>query len=181
MHIREMDFRRQWLKELFNGLKTAIQEIVLELDEVDWYDGLHAKEDSESVFGIAFVAAQIYITGTVSDLKEMVNCPKEIYKGSLLALDTRVIREGINAIQLIDAIANYFKHHDEWSDWRTTSKNKRTISMLNRSGITKDTEFPCYYAATLLWSEEEIGNFDNLLDILVCWRKNVLSKKDYSN
>jgi hypothetical protein len=180
MHIREMDFRKEWLGELFRALKTGIGAISLKLDEVEWFDGINAEEYSESILGIAFVAAQTYIAGTVSDLKEMVDRPNEIIKWRLLSLDKRVIKDNVNTLQLIDATANYFKHHDEWPDWQVTSRNRDTISTLNRCGITKDTEFPCYSAATLLWPEEELGNFELLLDILVSWRNNVITKQRFS-
>ena len=64
MHFREIDFRRSWLDELFRALTGAIDNVSKRVEE-DGFDGLWAREYSETILGIAFIAAQTYIVGTV--------------------------------------------------------------------------------------------------------------------
>lgn len=145
-----------------------------EVDTNPWFDGLSQLEYSETVFGIAFVLAQTYITGTVTDINELREHRGEkpidkiiCYSSSLWYLSNE-----ISPILLINSIANYFKHYDEWDIWPANL----TVKTLHRVGIGEDTEFPCYVAATKLWNENEIENLHNLLTIISEWRKHVLLK-----
>jgi len=80
----------------------------------------------------------------------------------------------ISKVQLINSIANYYKHHEEWSDWEVEGKNKRTIADLNSCGISESTLYPCHEAAQIIWSSEVLCELNEMLDILVEWRKNLL-------
>jgi len=173
MHIREMDFRRDWIAELFHALTTAIENIENKIEEIDWFDGIFALEHTETILGVAFVAAQTYIAGTVADINELLGKSKHLTKRQLLELDGGSINNCVTQMQLIDAVANYYKHHDEWVTWQPDERNRYTISILNKCGITEKTEFPCNSAASLLWPEAELGKFHYLLDIMLHWRKRV--------
>lgn len=176
MHIREIDFRRDWIDELFRTLTGTIDNISEKIKEFDWYDGIFALEHTETILGIAFIAAQTYIAGSIADINTILGKSKQLKKHELLALDVAFIKNGKTRLELIDAIANYHKHHDEWAAWQSDERNRHTISILNECGITKETEFPCYSAATLLWPEMKPGEFRYLLSILVDTRERVFRK-----
>jgi hypothetical protein len=128
------------------------------------------------MFGIAFVTAQTYITGTVADANLLMKGKKDFQKHQLLKSFSKKI-EGANLtqLQLCNAIANYFKHHDEWENWEPKGQKKWDISVLSEVGINQSSSFPCYLAATKLWAEEDIEDLNNLLNILVEWREQIIS------
>jgi hypothetical protein len=57
----------------------------------------------------------------------------------------------VTRIQLINACANYFKHHDEWARWPTgRDLGANDTIALGSVGITEKTEFPCIDAVDLV-------------------------------
>ena len=117
---------------------------------------------------------QTYILGTVQDInairKYLGKLP--IDKIKCYAEGIKPLPDGTSRIILINCIANYYKHHDEWDTWPTNS----TTKILSAVGITNKTEFPCYKAAITLWDERECEKLGNLLSIISEWRKYILSK-----
>jgi hypothetical protein len=169
------DFRLDWLSQLFAALSGVIDDIHEKLGKVDGYDETFALEESESILGIAFIAAQTYVEGTVADIKAVHGKSKQLKKWDLLALEVKgeTFADGVTRLQLVDAIANYHKHHEAWDDWRVNANNEKTIGILNKSRINKETEFPCNRAAALLWPASNLGEFRYLLNILADWRERV--------
>jgi len=182
MHLQEMDFRRNWLSKLFSAFTGMMKEIDQKLDTDDYYDGLDARDDAEFVLGIAFIAAQTYIVGTVADINAVLGKSKRseqdglLKARELLSLDVVLVANGVSRTQLVYEIANYHKHHDEWEDWSDKGLNGRTVKTLNACGIHKGTTHPCYEAATLLWPEEQLGECGYLLNLLEDWRERVFRK-----
>ncbi len=160
------------MRRVLLSLNHAFVAIEEDLNTIDGYDGLWGGEDAEATLGIAFVAAQTYITGIVADVRKIEGSSN---KKSLLS-NSPYVKQKITSIQLIDTVANFYKHNEEWCNWEINDNNKRTIETLRECGITKDTEFPCYEAATMLWPEDKIHELTNLLSILIAWREQVLSK-----
>jgi hypothetical protein len=58
----------------------------------------------------------------------------------------------VTRIQLVHAVANYFKHHDEWPRWPTNKGDSgfHDAEILARVGITQKTTHPCIAATNLL-------------------------------
>jgi hypothetical protein len=73
---------------------------------------------------------------------------------------------------LINSIANYYKHQDEWVEW----PNNYTTKDLADISIDRKTDFPCYETALKLWPEDKIEDLQNLLHIISNWRSHILSK-----
>jgi hypothetical protein len=86
--------------------------------------------------------------------------------------DPNPLPSGVSRILLINSIANYYKHHDEWDTW-PTNLTGTTLAIV---GINESTEFPCYEVAKTLWDESDIENLDNLTLIISEWREYILSK-----
>ena len=53
-------------------------------------------------------------------------------------------------IQLINAAANYFKHHGEWAGWPTGGQGAADRRILRSVGITEKTGCPCVAAVEKL-------------------------------
>jgi hypothetical protein len=174
MNVHEIDFRHSWTSSIFQSLESGFATLREREKEEDWFDGLWQMEHIESLFGIAFVSAQTYILGTVQDInairKHSGKLP--IDKIKCYAEDTSPLADRTSRIILINSIANYYKHHDEWDNWPTNS----TTKILTAVGITSKTEFPCYKAATTLWDERECEKLGNLLSIISEWRRYTLNR-----
>lgn len=172
-HYREADYRVDWIGDLFSSLNHGFSTIQEKLNYIDYFDGAFAQEQSETIFGIAFVTAQTYIAGTISDMLE-INSKSNLSKTDMLAIGSPIVVDDITKVQLINTIANYYKHCDEWNGWKIEGTNKRTIEALNKCGISKQTSYPCHEAAQIIWPTEVLCELNYLLTILVEWRKNLL-------
>jgi hypothetical protein len=171
-HYREIDFRVAWINDLFSALNHSFSIIQNKLNQVDYYDGVFAQEQAETVFGIAFVSAQTYITGTISDMKE-IGGDQAPSKSDMLAFGSPRVGY-LSKVEIINVIANYFKHHEEWENWDEEGHKKRTIKALNGCGITENTPYPCHEAAQLVWPSEVLCELNEMLSVLVEWRKKLL-------
>jgi hypothetical protein len=78
-------------------------------------------------------------------------------------------------VELCDAIANYFKHHDEWRSSSATGCNQKTASVLRAAGIQENDEFPCRKTADLLWSNNDGSDLEPLLSLISNWREAVIA------
>lgn len=174
MNLYEADFRHDWVCLTLRALKTGFESVRQKANENEWFDGQWQLEYAESILGIAFVTAQAYILGTVEDLNDvrMGNGKEAKNKIEYYSDDCEPLPNGLSRILLINSIANYYKHHDEWDSWPTNT----TGNTLTNVGINENTEFPCYQAAKTLWGESGIENLDQLLLIASDWRKYLLPK-----
>ena len=174
MHLHEVDFRYDWVTLTLHALKTGFESVREKADANEGFDGLWQLEHIENILGIAFVVAQAYISGTVEDINKVrqSNGKREKGKMEYYTDDDEPLPSGISRILLINSIANYYKHHDEWDAW-PPNLTGRTLANI---GIMESTEFPCYEAAKNLWDENDIENLGNLLSIISEWRKYILSK-----
>jgi hypothetical protein len=147
MNIHEIDWRIEPLHDIIVGIEAGLTTIRQRLEEED-DDGITACDHAEPLLGLGFVAAQAYVLGTWTDLNHIRSDSAKIpiSKSDCYASDSIKVRDGITRIHVINAAANYFKHHDEWTAW---PKNE-TARILASIGITKDTEFPCIHTVQLL-------------------------------
>ena len=151
MTFDEIDWRIEPLHDVIVGIEAGLRAIQQRMEEEEGFDGLFAQEHADSVLGLGLVAAQTYILGAWTDLNRLrVHAGQAlITKSQCYASDTITIMPAVTRIQLINAAANYFKHHDEWSDW----PSNETTQILGRVGITKNTDFPCVNATRMLCGE----------------------------
>jgi hypothetical protein len=174
MNKYEFDFRYDWVSLTFRALESGFESIRKKAAAESWFDGIWQLEHAESILGIAFVTAQAYILGTAEDANKILesNGKNRKHKIDHYADDPKPLPSGTSRVLLINSIANYYKHHDEWSPWPTNS----STTILANVGIDETSEFPCYEAAKILWDENDIENLDNLMSIISEWRKYILSK-----
>jgi len=174
--FREFDTRIDPLHDVIVGINAGLASIQERLDTVEWFDGIFAREHAEPLFGLGFVAAQTYALGTVSDLNSimMSRLKPKLEKLHCYAHDTVVLKGGVTRIQLINASANYFKHHDEWARWPTGSeRGANDTKILGSVGITEKTEFPCINVVDILCGTN--WELILLLRILKEWRAHLFS------
>jgi len=179
MHLREIDWRIEPLHDVIVGICAGLAAIQKRMDAEEGFDGLSAREYAEPLLGLGFVAAQTYAVGTVSDLNRVrmsrgKSKEEKLNKHKCYAHDT-FIKGDVTRIQLINASANYFKHHDEWTRWPTGSdRGTHDTRTLGTVGITETTEFPCIDAVDLLCNTS--WELNELLQILKEWRAHVIKR-----
>jgi len=171
-YFSEIDWRISPTRGIFRALSSGLKEVKqLLADAQEDYQINYCFEQTENILGIAFVTAQTYITGTLSDVNDIANNGKKVNKDQLLkGYSDKLENSDMTKIELCDAIANYFKHHDEWANWSPTERNRKTISVLIAAGIKETDEYPCDKAASLLWSNND-EDLEPLLDLLTKWRE----------
>jgi hypothetical protein len=154
MHIREIDRRVGPLHDVIVGIDAGLAAIHERLNSEEGFDGTSAREHVEPLLGLAFVAAQSYALGSVSDLNAVATSRGRGKREKLAcyACDPMPPVKGVvTRMQLINASANYFKHHDEWERWPTgRDRGVHDTTILGGVGITEMTEFPCIAAIDLL-------------------------------
>ena len=112
-------------------------------------DPAFAYETAEELIGICFVTAQVYLVS--------------IWKWINIELDRRigtsVTRHDLyslhQAIPVINAVANYYKHHEEWDiDDRHSKQTKSILSLIGIDVSDPSCEFPCVAALERLTGAE---------------------------
>ena len=146
MNIHAVDWRIEPLHDVIVGIEAGLAIVRERLEGGG--DGITAREHAEMLLGLGFVAAQAYVLGAWTDLNRIrESSPRApITKSDCYASDTITVHAGITRIHVINATANYFKHHDEWRAW----PQNETARILTIIGITPETEFPCIHATELL-------------------------------
>jgi len=107
-HWRRHDFRIESYNVLIEGIENSILELRDKFDKNEWYDGIWILEESEPIYGLAFVAFQNYINSSIYDRFDSSENRLEKYKLGEYVDDFQRTN-----IELIIGTANYFKHKDE--------------------------------------------------------------------
>ncbi len=106
-HWRKIDLRIESLQLSILGLEKSIVELRKKEEEIECYDGLWLLEESEPVYGLAFIAIQNYINSSVYDRFDSLEKQYLKYK-----IGNKIKDNGRTDIELIVSIANYYKHRD---------------------------------------------------------------------
>lgn len=174
MNLSEFDWRLPSTRRVLRALYAGLASVKEDLDDAgEVYETEDALEHGEALLGIAFIMAQTYVGGTVSDANQIAGSKVKFTKEQLLKEYSKKLPETtITELQLIDAIANYFKHHDEGSNWSVKGRSQKTLTILRAAGI--DEFYPCLKAADLL-CPGDVPDVGQLLLIIKDWRKLVIA------
>ena len=150
---------------------TKLQEAEQSGDEL-YFD--FALEQAEGLCGIAFVTAQTYITGTIADVKRLALADTKFKKDQLLKeFNDNLPGLTPTKLEFCDAMANYFKHHEEWQRWAGAGQKQKTVTMLQAAGLNEADNYPCVKAIHILLPENE-WNLMPLLKLLSSWRESII-------
>lgn len=166
---RKVDYRIESLKHIINALEDSNISIWKRAREGGWYDGGWALEESEALYGIALIAMQNYINGSIKDI---FNSSKE--KHRYYQLGTKITGYNMTEIELIIGLANYSKHVDD--DGPFHPQTKQTLEHFN---LRTNKEFdidnsPIYKGLELLNNNSDLFE---LVKIVKEWRKKILEEK----
>ena len=160
------------LELVINGLEESINNLLQKEKELDWYDGLWFLEESEPILGLAFIAFQNYINSSIFDKEQELNNQFEKYKIQGVFFNTNRSK-----IELIIALANYYKHRDS-----PKSLFGETVNILKDFNLKFDkdidiVESPIFKGFDIL---SKNNNLEDVISIVINWRKE-LWKEEYPN
>lgn len=167
MNMLEIDDRAESLNLIIIGLENSIQTIVKKNKENDWYDGIWMREDSEPIYGLAFIAFQNYINGSINDLFDKPDNKAQYYKADKKHKDFERTQ-----IELIIGLANYYKHKD-------SKFHNGTVEILKSFNLDHNSEnvidnSPIFEGLEILNNE---WNLFEIKKIVTDYRKNLLNIK----
>ena len=171
-----------------NIVKNIISPFQLQLNDVDemckkenyiHWDDCYA-DDTEHLVGTVFIVLQNYINSSISDLFPDL---KKLF--TKYALDKKIGNTQTSRIELIIAIANYYKHRDS-----PTTLHENTSKIFDNLNINfkyvYDAEGDKYFheigsnspVFTGFSVLSELWNFDDLINIVSEWRENMWLNKE---
>lgn len=158
------DHRYKSLSMIIQGLTETIDILENQINEIHWYDNLWFMEESESIYGLAFIAFQNYINGSIKDFSGSLSKKQHFYK-----YEQNYRKSSKSKIELIIGLANYIKHKDEGR------LNKGTEGVLdyfniNCNNITTHDKSPIFQGLTIL---NEDWNLYKIKAFVTEWRENL--------
>ncbi len=171
--FHEFDWHISSTRRILITLAEVLTDIDLELDAAQEQHQIDdALDMAENVLGLAFVAAQAYITGTIGMWTRMPQLAQSVNKhDSVKSFGEPLSGSPVTDIQLVDAAANYYKHHDEWHDYAKPGPHTRTVRILQEAGIDITDPYPCVQTGEILFSPSSPEYLGRLLLMLTRWRE----------
>ncbi len=150
------------------------------------------QDQIENLLGLAFVAAQVFITQVVDSCGSLHTVYKETYGHHLLghngnrkSVTSRdcdfVNGTRVRTVAAIDGLANYYKHRDEWrKDWeaeaRLNPNSRRTIKILSDLGFDENSPWILREAFRLIAGGEFQDRLHFLGEVLEKWKDDLLKE-----
>lgn len=122
-------------------------------------------DDAEYFTGIGFLAGQRYIACVCGTLR--------VSKKEALSLGPKR-HNGIAYAALVNAVANYWKHSDEWDFEKLSDQQQRTRSEIESIGITVSDG----YVISNVFHALDLKSFSNLAPLLREWSNAVMEWKE---
>lgn len=162
-----LDFPMNFLKEATGLIDKYLENLDERKENCPDPDSFGLYDDGEHITGLGFVVCQYYITAIYSFYKEnkpiALKCGPKHYTGLPFA-------------ELINACANYWKHHEEWRGVpkeQLRSDSAKTIKAMKSLGIkVAEGYYPLHNALCKLLGSPPY-RFNALLPLLKEWREAV--------
>lgn len=111
---------------------------MIDFSKFGLFDGITSLEYAEYFNGAVVVACQAYAVGTVADINKIREAMgRSRLKKYDLYKQNSCVTNGYTQVEFINALANFFKHNEEWNAWPTNE----TTKTLEAYGIVESTEF----------------------------------------
>ena len=167
-HYWRFDHRAFSLSMSIKGLSEMILVLKNHINENQWYDGDWFMEESEQIYGLAFISFQNYINSSIKDFAGSSKNKKEKYK-----LDSNPHNGRKTNIELIIGLANYAKHKDD--DMLTGTKEILDHFNLNYENVTYLDKSPIFQGLTIL---NEDWDLFKIKEYVTEWREFLWSRND---
>ncbi|MBS1830160.1 MAG: hypothetical protein JST93_32970 [Acidobacteria bacterium] len=167
--------------------------------EQDYYDAIVDTECDhiEELLGLAFVVCQNYLTTVRTRISLIDRQCREEFTHQLSCAANKAytsfrlgehLRHDVPPpITIVNATANYWKHHDEWAvseqpgnkrirtTWQVTTNNQSTITIIQAIGMAYGSSGNLRTTAEALGVTSPYENLSPLRDALQAWAQLVLS------
>jgi hypothetical protein len=172
MIIREylrIDHRVVSLNLIIKGLTETIDILKNQIIEIDWYDGDWFLEESEPIYGLAFIAFQNYINGSINDFADSLKEKETYYK-----LEPKPNNNSKSKIELIISLANYIKHKEEGTPHKGTKETLDNFNLIYEN-VTYLDNSPIFQGLTLL---DDSWDLFKIKDFVTEWREFLWSRNE---
>lgn len=175
MRKEDIYWRIAPLQDVMAGIEAGLSRIQTRMDDVEWFDVDQALEHSVWLLGVAFVAAQAYIEGTIGEVWRVQNEKDHVQSNASRKFTSEchshdtALAPGVTRIQFINAVANHFKHRES-----PRGLDEHVWGVLRAAGITEKTEYPCARATELLCGEK--WRLRALTEVVKEWRAHIFSR-----
>jgi hypothetical protein len=159
-------FRKNYLERVLAKLQELMDSHVEMFNNEGWYDGIFLNEDCEETLGFVFVACQTFIVGTIADSSENRTNGDLSFKDKERAMkNAPQFKNARTKIELINAVANYYKHKDEGKPLGETKKILEAYNLLSE-------DFPINEAFSILTENHKI---ETIADYLCGWSNHLFN------
>lgn len=168
-HYLRIDHRSVSLNMTIKGLTETITTLKNQINEIHWYDGGWFIEESEPIYGLAFIAFQNYINGSIKDFSNSLKEKETYYK-----LERNQNSKTKSKIELIISLANYIKHKEEGIPHKGT-KETLDYFKLNYENVTYLDNSPIFQGLSIL---NEDWDLFKIKEYVTEWREFLWSRND---
>lgn len=168
-HWLKVDYRVESLKKILTGLSDSINFLEKRVkDKSDYYDGLWFYEETEPIYGLAFIAFQNYINGSVKDVYGISSKKVESYK-----IGEYISNSNKTNIELIIGLANYLKHKDDDGPLHKGTQEILECFNLNTDKEADIDKSPIFEGLSILNKDWDLSL---ILKIVTDWREKLLKE-----
>jgi hypothetical protein len=183
-HYLRIDSRINTVKKLIKPIQIEFEKIIIhnKKEEYIYWDSVYS-DDAEHLVGIVFIVLQNYINSSISDLFPDL---KEIH--SKYQLDKEINNSKTTRIELINAIANYYKHRDLPKQLHgNTAKYLENLEIEYKNNYDLENgkyshklgaESPVFKGLSYL---SDSWDLNDLIDIVSDWREQLWLKEEDKN
>ncbi len=164
-HYLRLDHRKEILEMIISGFEESIKELRKRIDQIHWYDGGWFFEEVEPIFGLACVAYQNYINSSIYDKFGTLDNKLNLYKKWNNSINNKR-----SEIELIIALANYYKHRDDKRPLRNGTDTVLQDLELKYKGIIEPERLPILKGVDLL---SKLWSLSDITKIVTDWRESL--------
>ncbi|MGB2739337.1 MAG: hypothetical protein WBC60_02135 [Cognaticolwellia sp.] len=168
MNIYESDYGIGPLMDVEDTIISGIEKLFQRNRQELGFDGLWMNEYGEVLFGSLLVAAQAYFVGSLRDINEIrkslglkVLTKQDAYKNHHITV------QNYSLIELVNSVANYFKHRDEWNEDWPENYTTKVLTAFSMTG-----EFPINDVQQLI--EADYG-YNKITCLVAEWREQLIT------
>ncbi len=169
-HYLRNDFRIDSLRLVMIGLENSISKLNEKCEEISWYKETFWDEEIEPIYGLAFIALQNYVNGSIYDLYKTLTDKEKKYK-----IEKIINQSGRTNIELIIGLANYFKHRDDQRDLRSGTSNILSDFDIKYADSIDVLNSPIFKGLDILSVDWRLSE---LIEIVQIWRESLWKKEE---
>ncbi len=150
-----------YIRRTIESIELTLKNFEIEITTHPDPDGCGLFDQYEQFLGIGFAIYQTFLS---SVHKGDNNKGEAFQKGPLHS-------SGKSYAQIINACANYWKHHEEWDKANLKKSAKITINIFEHLSVDVWSFYPLSQMFCILVGQK--GSFSELLNYLNCWANEI--------